>query len=227
MSTIFLPLTVLTGMWGMNVPLPHFPGGAAAQFWWVVGIMVGDAGRRRCWRVFPHATTLDAESDLDGQDSRGFRPTSPIRSPPARSSSGRRRSSRSWSRTPSTPARARIAITVELGGKKLIRVEDDGEGMEPDDARLAIERHATSKIRHVRRPRAHRDARLPRRGAAEHRLGLALHAADARARRGRRAPRSASTAARSRRSREVGHARGHVDRSAPTCSTTCRRAASS
>jgi len=42
---------------------------------------------------------------------------------------------------------ARIAIHVELGGKKLVRVEDDGEGMEPDDARLAIERHATSKIR--------------------------------------------------------------------------------
>ena len=36
---------------------------------------------------------------------------------------------------------------VEFGGKKLIRVEDDGEGMEPEDARLAIERHATSKIR--------------------------------------------------------------------------------
>src|SRR4051795_6373204 len=41
----------------------------------------------------------------------------------------------------------RIAITVELGGKKMIRVEDDGDGMDPDDARLAIERHATSKIR--------------------------------------------------------------------------------
>ena len=41
----------------------------------------------------------------------------------------------------------RLTITVELGGKKLIRVEDDGEGMDPDDARLAIERHATSKIR--------------------------------------------------------------------------------
>jgi DNA mismatch repair protein MutL len=40
----------------------------------------------------------------------------------------------------------RIGIAVELGGKKLIRVEDDGEGMDPDDARLAIERHATSKI---------------------------------------------------------------------------------
>jgi DNA mismatch repair protein MutL len=40
----------------------------------------------------------------------------------------------------------RITITIELGGKKLIRVEDDGIGMEPDDARLAVERHATSKI---------------------------------------------------------------------------------
>ena len=40
MSTIFLPLTVLTGMWGMNVPLPAFPGGEAVQFWWVAGCMV-------------------------------------------------------------------------------------------------------------------------------------------------------------------------------------------
>ncbi len=41
----------------------------------------------------------------------------------------------------------RLSIAVELGGKKLIRVDDDGEGMDPEDARLAIERHATSKIR--------------------------------------------------------------------------------
>jgi DNA mismatch repair protein MutL len=41
----------------------------------------------------------------------------------------------------------RLNIVVELGGKKLIRVDDDGEGMDPEDARLAIERHATSKIR--------------------------------------------------------------------------------
>ena len=40
----------------------------------------------------------------------------------------------------------RIAIAIELGGKKSIRVEDDGEGMDAEDARLAIERHATSKI---------------------------------------------------------------------------------
>lgn len=41
----------------------------------------------------------------------------------------------------------RITITTEYGGKKLIRVEDDGIGMDPDDARLSLERHATSKIR--------------------------------------------------------------------------------
>src|SRR3989442_14695280 len=41
----------------------------------------------------------------------------------------------------------RLTIQIELGGKKQVRVEDDGEGMDPDDARLAIERHATSKIR--------------------------------------------------------------------------------
>jgi len=40
MSTIFLPLTVLTGMWGMNVGLPHLPGGPEAQFWWLFAAMV-------------------------------------------------------------------------------------------------------------------------------------------------------------------------------------------
>jgi len=40
-----------------------------------------------------------------------------------------------------------INIEVEAGGKKLIRVLDDGEGMTRDDAILAFERHATSKLR--------------------------------------------------------------------------------
>ena len=54
-STIFLPLTVLTGMYGMNVPLPYMPGGEEWKFWWVVGIMVALAGgmmmyfRKRGW----------------------------------------------------------------------------------------------------------------------------------------------------------------------------------
>jgi len=38
-SLIFGPLTVFTGMLGMNVELPVFPGGPAAQFWWIVGAM--------------------------------------------------------------------------------------------------------------------------------------------------------------------------------------------
>jgi len=42
---------------------------------------------------------------------------------------------------------ARIDLEVELGGRRLIKVSDDGEGMTRDDAILAFERHATSKIR--------------------------------------------------------------------------------
>jgi DNA mismatch repair protein MutL len=40
----------------------------------------------------------------------------------------------------------RIAIDVESGGRRLLKVSDDGEGMTRDDAILAFERHATSKI---------------------------------------------------------------------------------
>ena len=42
--------------------------------------------------------------------------------------------------------RTRIKIQVEAGGKKLIQITDDGCGMVRDDALLAFERHATSKI---------------------------------------------------------------------------------
>src|SRR5215469_8977218 len=41
----------------------------------------------------------------------------------------------------------RIRIEVEAGGRKLIRIADNGHGMGRDDAMLAFERHATSKIR--------------------------------------------------------------------------------
>jgi DNA mismatch repair protein MutL len=42
---------------------------------------------------------------------------------------------------------SRIRVEVEAGGRKLIRVSDDGHGMNRDDALLAFERHATSKLR--------------------------------------------------------------------------------
>ncbi|MBC7673186.1 MAG: DNA mismatch repair endonuclease MutL [Polaromonas sp.] len=40
-----------------------------------------------------------------------------------------------------------VDVSVEDGGRQLIRVSDDGSGMVRDDALLALERHATSKIR--------------------------------------------------------------------------------
>ncbi len=40
-----------------------------------------------------------------------------------------------------------VRIEVEAGGKRMIRVTDDGCGMIHDDALLAFERHATSKLR--------------------------------------------------------------------------------
>ncbi|HOZ00556.1 MAG TPA: DNA mismatch repair endonuclease MutL [Candidatus Syntrophosphaera sp.] len=42
-----------------------------------------------------------------------------------------------------------ITVAVEYGGKDLIQVSDNGCGMSPDDALLALERHATSKIKTV------------------------------------------------------------------------------
>src|SRR5437773_8434878 len=41
----------------------------------------------------------------------------------------------------------KIEIMIRRGGISLIRVVDDGSGMDRDDALLSLERHATSKIR--------------------------------------------------------------------------------
>lgn len=54
-ATIFMPLTLLTGIYGMNVAFPQLPGGEGAQFYWVIGAMVVAAAgmlwwfRRRGW----------------------------------------------------------------------------------------------------------------------------------------------------------------------------------
>uniref|UniRef100_UPI003D126D10 DNA mismatch repair endonuclease MutL n=1 Tax=Haliangium sp. TaxID=2663208 RepID=UPI003D126D10 len=41
---------------------------------------------------------------------------------------------------------SRVIIEIEKGGRSLIRVADNGTGMAPDDAMMALERFATSKI---------------------------------------------------------------------------------
>src|SRR5579863_4978803 len=43
-----------------------------------------------------------------------------------------------------------IRIEVDSGGRRLIRIADDGHGMLRDDALLAFERHATSKLSDVK-----------------------------------------------------------------------------
>ena len=54
-ATIFMPLTVLTGLFGMNVPLPHMPGPSWMEFWWITLLMAAIAGgmlwkfRRNRW----------------------------------------------------------------------------------------------------------------------------------------------------------------------------------
>ena len=42
-----------------------------------------------------------------------------------------------------------VTVEVTASGRQLVKVEDDGEGMSPDDLLIALERHATSKIRSV------------------------------------------------------------------------------
>ncbi len=49
-AVIFGPLTVITGLFGMNVQLPTFPGGGGAQFWWILGLMSAITGA--LWMIF-------------------------------------------------------------------------------------------------------------------------------------------------------------------------------
>jgi hypothetical protein len=106
-----------------------------------------------------------------------------------------------------------------------MRVEDDGEGMEPEDARLAIERHATSKIARADdlgaiRTLGFRGEAL--RASPRFRISRCARAHGA----PKAAPRSRSTPGPSPRSARWAHRKAPASRSR-TSSTTCRRGASS
>ncbi len=40
-ATVFMPLTFITGLYGMNVDLPHFGLGGTTMFWALMGLMMG------------------------------------------------------------------------------------------------------------------------------------------------------------------------------------------
>ena len=48
-ATVFMPATLISGMFGMNLTIPAFPGGSGVQFWWVMGVMAAIGFGMMAW----------------------------------------------------------------------------------------------------------------------------------------------------------------------------------
>ncbi len=109
----------------------------------------------------------------------------------------------------------RIRVEVEAGGRRLIRIGDDGQGMSRDDALLAFERHATSKLRTANDLLSIATLGIQGRGAAVDRLRSPRNAGDGYRRRGQRHPRRDCGRQNSARGRRCLASRNHPDRRRP------------
>ena len=104
----------------------------------------------------------------------------------------------------------RIDLSVERGGKDLVRVADNGVGMTPDDLILAFQPHATSKLADADDLFRIRTLGLPRRGAGGDLRGRQGPLPDASSR-GRRRFRAADRRGRLRPGQEMRLSPGHRD----------------
>ena len=148
-----------------------------------------DHGRRRPGRL-PALIRARIDSP-EWRRSTGSRATSSTASPRARSSSGRPRSSRSSIENALDAGASRIDVEIDGGGIERILVRDDGCGMSAGGRAPRAGAPRDVEDRDRRGPRRGRELRVPRRGAALDRLGLAADADDLRRLLARGRPRSA------------------------------------